>query len=124
MATILAEVSNSSFFIELLEKGGLPALAIGICFVIFMLIIKMQAKKDAKVQEAQSKQDAALQAEREKAREREAEQYNELMHAYEQIVKEFISLTRETSTAVATLSERVGQCPLKHAGRIPEVGED
>ena len=121
---ILAEVSSSNFFIELLEKGGLPALALGICFTIFMFWMKSQAKRDAAREDSVAKSFIALQQEREAVRTREAEQYNELMRAYEQIVREFIALTRETSTAVATLSERVGQCPLRRGGQeIPEVGE-
>ena len=120
---IIAEITTTSFFIELLEKGGLPALALGICFTIFMFWMKSQAKREDAREVSTAKSFVALQQEREAVRTREAEQYNELMHAYEQIVREFISLTRETSTAVATLSERVGQCPLKAARDIPTVGE-
>jgi hypothetical protein len=107
--------TSHDFLTGLLEKGGLPALAIGVCFVIFMLILKSQAKKDA-----------ALQAEREKAQEREAEQYNELMKAYEQIVHEFMGLTKETAIAITRLSERVGSCLLKgvHTHTLKEENED
>ncbi len=94
--------ASPDFLINLLEKGGLPALALGICFVIFMFDKRSQVKKDS-----------AAQKEREAARVRESEQYNELMKAYEQIVHEFIGLTRDTSVAITSLSERVGRCPLR-----------
>lgn len=107
-------VAENSFLIELLEKGGLPALALGICFTIFMLFLKSQAK-----------QAKSLQLEREDARKREAEQYNELMRAYEDIVKEFITLSKESTMAITRLSERVGQCPLRgHKIHLPNGTED
>lgn len=106
MFSILAD-SSHDFFINLLERGGLPALALGICFTIFMFWLKSQASKDR-----------ALQAEREASSLREAEQYKELMKAYEEIVHEFVGLTRETAVTITRLSERVGQCPLKSVQAI------
>lgn len=113
MLYILAETGTSSFFIELLEKGGLPALALGICFTIFMFWMKSQNKRDDKLQE-----------EREKVREREAAQYQELMRAYEELISQFISLTKESTQAVTRLSERVGQCPLRPLSSSGEVIRD
>jgi len=102
MLNILAETGTNSFFIDLLEKGGLPALALGICFTIFMFWIKMQAKKDTN-----------LQSEREIVRGREAKQYEELMKAYEEMVRLLFDLSKETTQAITRLSERIAQCPTR-----------
>jgi len=112
---LLAELTNNSFFIELLEKGGLPALTIGVLMTVFIFVWKSGAKAEAKREQVRAEALLAVATERVEARKRESEQYNELMKAYEGIVTQFIGLTRETTRAVTALSERVGQCPLKNS---------
>ena len=107
---IILMATENSFFIDLLEKGGLPALALGICFTIFMFWIKTQSKKDDR-----------LQQEREKSSEREAAEYVELMKAYKELITQFIELTKESTQTVTRLAERVGQCPLKSSSAPGEV---
>ena len=91
------------FLTGLLEKGGLPALSLGICFLIFMKFLKSQSRRDI-----------AAQKEREAARKRESKQYDELMHAFAEMVKDSILSSKQTAEALTRLSERVGQCPLKN----------
>ena len=110
---ILAEAGNSDFLTNMLEKGGLPALALGIIFIIFFFWVRSQAKQNKEDKEATSAAFVALQKERLTARKREAEQYNDLMQAYEDIVDKFIDQSAESTKAITRLSERVGQCPLR-----------
>lgn len=87
-------VESSSIFVEMLEKGGLPALAIFICFTIFTLILKSKAKQDAAV----------------------TEQLTHMTSAYEKLVHRFIDLTEDTTRAVTLVSERVHSCPFRATG--------
>ena len=100
--------TDPGFFISLLEKGGLPALAIGMCFTIFMFWLKSQAKKDAAAQIIHAKQD-----------ERDSLRYSELMKAYEDMVSLLIELSKESTQAVTRLSERVAYCPYREPQTTP-----
>jgi len=106
-------VASDTFFIELLEKGGLPALTIGVLMTVFLFLWKSDKKAQNLRSEARDVAFLALQQERISARNREAEQYESLMLAYESIVKNFIDLSRESTRAITLLNEKVGQCPLR-----------
>ena len=113
---LLIEATDSSFFIELLEKGGLPALAIGILFTIFFFWIRSESKLAAnrEVENALERKDIRI---------REAKQYEELMMAYEGIVENFITLSTETTKVLTRLNDRIGQCPV-HENRGIVVDDD
>jgi len=119
-------VTSDTFFIELLEKGGLPALTIGVLMTVFLFLWKSNAKAQVERGHARDKAFIALQEERVLVRQRESDQYKELMKAYEDIVQNFIDLSRESTRAVTRLSEKVGQCPLKYhqTDTIEEPGEE
>ena len=105
--------SSHDFFINLLEKGGLPALALGVFFTVFFFWIR-SVQKQGEMRDQSTKQAfEALQKEREIARSREAEQYHELMQSYAGLVSKFIDLSSSSTRAITTLGERVGQCPLR-----------
>lgn len=126
MFQILAADPTNNFFIELLEKGGLPALTIGVLFTVFFFWMKSQAKNQAQREIAQAQAFATLQEERAVARKAEREQQKELMRAYEGIVQQMIEMSRESTLAITRLSDRVGQCPLRDSSHIelPVNGEE
>lgn len=117
---ILTLPTTDSFLLNLLEKGGLPALTIGVLFTIFFYWIRSQAKAateerkaDAEEKRVMAETFASLQREREVARTRDADQYRELMKAHEENIGRFVSLSTKTIAAITRLSERIGQCPLR-----------
>ena len=97
---MLAAVAESSFLVDLLEKGGLPALVTGVFFLILILMMRNTAKKDAD----------------------EMAERKELMKAYKALVDKFVDLSQESTRAISVLSERVGKCPLR--GQQVELVED
>lgn len=105
---------SSNIFIQMLEKGGLPALTVFICFTVLMAFLKNKAK-----------QDKAMQEEREIARKSEHEQLERMTDAYETLVHKFVDLTQDSTKALAIMSERVGGCPFRE-GRVldPVSGEE
>ena len=117
-------VSSGNFLIDLLKYGGLPALTIGVMFIIGFWWVKANAKQVAQREAATAKAFQELQKERLVARNQDYEQNKELMKAYEEIVEQFITLTRETTQAITRLSERVGQCPFRNTITHASVTED
>jgi len=127
--------TSHDFFINVLEKGGLPAFVVAVFAAIFFVWIKsiqkqaaIRAKSQNSAWEAREKAQneawEAVQREREGARKREARQYGELMHAYEEMVGQFIILSKDSTQAITRLSERVGQCPLREIQAHELRGED
>jgi hypothetical protein len=123
---------EGGLLIEMLEKGGLPALVCTILFIITFFFIrsnaKAQTKRDEKEAEARKVREKAqadafiaLQKERLTARKREAEQYNELMQAYEDLIEKFVDQSIESTKAITRLSERISQHLLRGPALV--VGE-
>lgn len=99
-AAVETAVESQNIFIQMLEKGGIPALAIFICFAIFMAYLKQGSKADAA----------------------DREERKELLSAYEEIVMRFVSLTEKTAISITKMSERMSSCPYKDP--VAPVAED
>ena len=115
--TLLA-IEDPSFFIELLEKGGLPALTIGVLMTIFIFIWKSHAKSEVQRDTARQAALLATARERVEARERDSQRYLELMKAYEEIVGVVFEISKESTAAVTRLAERVAYCPYREPMKI------
>ena len=110
---LIFAVGDPGFFIELLEKGGLPALTIGVLMTIFIFLWRSNAKVESARETSHQEALLAVAKERVEAREREARQYMELMKAYEEMVSLVVEISRESTRAVTRLSERVAYCPYR-----------
>ena len=102
MSIIAAEIMPYDFWTNLLEKGGLPALAVGIMGTIFLIQQRYQSKATHKRLDQQTV--------REK---QQVDQYHELMMRYSVVVDNLLEVANSSTRAVTILSERVGQCPLR-----------
>jgi len=94
--------ADSSLFGEMLEKGGLPALAIVICFLIFVAILKSKAKQDKAM----------------------TEHLSHMTAAYEKLVHRFIDLTEDSTRAITILCERLGGGPVYGPPRPQEEDDN
>ena len=103
---------TTNIFVQMLEKGGIPGLAIFVCFTILMAYLKNRAKVEA-----------AGQKERAEARKRDAEQFDHLLSAYEELVNRFAHLSERTAVALTQVKERVAMCP-NRGPTVPVVVDD
>ena len=119
-------LTTEEFLVKLLETGGLPALTIGVLFLIFFFWMRSQANGMKEERRSHSEALIALQREREVVREREYGRAADLMKAYEELTDKFVDVSSETAKALARISERVSYCPFRdnRAHLVTEIKDD